>query len=291
MTFISKTVPKELKDRNQWVCYRTKKTADKTFKYMISPKTKEFAKSNDSSTWSSYEEAYLYMIHHKMEGLAFVLTEGITFIDIDHAISNDGIINEIGANILNLTKDTYAEKSCSGHGIHIFALASMPKDAMKRNDSLGLEMYETKRFACITGDVINERYEVLNKQNEINLISENYVGKYEHHTVPTRISVLMDDNEIITKINNSNQKEKFNELFSGDISRYPSWSNADYALVKLLAFWTQNPNQIDAIFRNSGLYREKWDRQLGDSTYGAITIDNAIRSTTKTYKSSHYEYE
>jgi len=39
-------------------------------------------------------------------------------------------------------------------------------------------------------------------------------------------------------------------------------SAADLALCSMLAFWTNNDElRIDSLFRQSGLYREKWERQ------------------------------
>ena len=37
---------------------------------------------------------------------------------------------------------------------------------------------------------------------------------------------------------------------------------------------------MDSLFRQSGLMREKWDRPQSGSTYGALTIQNAV-STMK----------
>ena len=52
----------------------------------------------------------------------------------------------------------------------------------------------------------------------------------------------------------------------------------------MLAFWCGNvEEQIDRIFRESGLMREKWDRNTGDSTYGQITIRNAVSSNSTIY--------
>ena len=88
----------------------------------------------------------------------------------------------------------------------------------------------------------------------------------------------------ISKIRESKQARKFDELYSGNTSGYPSPSNADFAFIRLLVFWTQDRNQLDSIFRSSGLMRDKWDKQIGDSTYGDITINNALSSYTRTYK-------
>lgn len=284
MPFISKNIPQELKAQKQWVCYRTKKTEEKTAKYMISPVTGEFAKSNDESTWTDYDSAFRYMVAKRMEGLAFVLTKGLVFVDIDHITDENGIIGEFGLKLLEELPDTYAERSVSGKGIHIFCYGDLPKDALKRNDELGLEMYDTKRFICITGDTIDGRNQILDYSDSIKEVNEKYVGRRRVRETTICYGAVFSDNELIDKIRESRQWQKFESLYQGDISGYPSHSNADYAFVRMLSFWTQDKSQIDAIVRSSGLYREKWDRRIGNSTYGEITIENALREQTRTYK-------
>ena len=44
----------------------------------------------------------------------------------------------------------------------------------------------------------------------------------------------------------------------------------------ILAWWTNDFSQIDRIFRNSGLYRDKWDSSRGSLTYGAKLIQDAM---------------
>ena len=80
-------------------------------------------------------------------------------------------------------------------------------------------------------------------------------------------------------------REKFKALMDGNWEEgYDSQSDADMALVSILAFWCGNvEEQIDRIFRTSGLMREKWDRRTGDATYGQITIRNAIASSSAIY--------
>lgn len=288
--FVPKNIPRELKNLTQWVCYRTQRSGEKTAKFMISPNTGAFAKSNDPTTWADYETASRYMFNRRMEGLAFVLTEGYVFIDIDHSINAQGEMSELTKTILQKLPVTYAEKSCSGKGVHLICKGNLPEDAMKRNDSIGLEMYDTKRFVCITGDIIDNRTEIVDYSDVITNFNYTFVGKRPPRVLnPIRTEVQFSDNELITKIRNSKKGYKFEALYRGDTSGYASQSNADYAFVRILAFWTQDKNQIDAIVRESGLYREKWDRRIGDSTYGEITIENALRDNTKTYRSKSYE--
>ena len=290
MSFHSKNIPNELKIFPQWVCYRTTKLESKTAKYMISPVTGKFAKSNDPHTWTDYNTAFHYMIAKRLEGLAFVLTEGIVFVDIDHVTDENGTMSLFAQKILEELPKTYAERSVSGNGIHIFCKGRLPKNALKRNDKLGLEMYDTKRFVCITGDIIDHRKEILECEDLIQSVHERYIGKRIPYVQPKTIESVLTYNEIVSKIRESKQGQKFEMLYSGNISGYPSHSNADYAFVKILAFWTQDKSQIDSIVRSSGLYREKWDRKIGNSTYGEITIENALMNQHTIYN-RHYEME
>jgi primase-polymerase (primpol)-like protein len=52
----------------------------------------------------------------------------------------------------------------------------------------------------------------------------------------------------------------FPRLWAGNISPYPSWSEATLALCGMLAFWTRgDAERVDHLFRKSGLMRDKWD--------------------------------
>jgi len=61
------------------------------------------------------------------------------------------------------------------------------------------------------------------------------------------------------------------------------------ALCSLLAFWTGgDAEQMDCLFRESGLVRPKWDEQhfADGATYGERTIERAIAGTDKFYTGS-----
>jgi len=58
------------------------------------------------------------------------------------------------------------------------------------------------------------------------------------------------------------------------------------ALCCLLAFWTGGDHQqIDRLFRQSGLLRDKWDEvhYADGSTYGEKTIERAVASISEFY--------
>ena len=286
-------IPDEMKALNQWACFRTKwnEQEGKYKKIIISPRTGKFAFCNDPATWATFEEAKSYCLRYKFQGLTFALTKDITFIDIDHAVNKDTgeILSQEAVKLLELLPDTFTEKSVSGSGVHILMRGSLPENALKRNDSKGLEFYDTKRFICMTGDLLNGCTTLKDYSDKIADINYSFIGKRKErtfHSAPCSRS----DTDLIETISNSRQGAKFQSLYQGNTGSYQSHSNADFAFASILAWWTQDGSQIDRIFRSSGLMREKWDRRVGGSTYGANLIDAAIGvQPTTTYRSAGYE--
>lgn len=289
MKFFDRNIPLELKDKKQWVAYFKKAEPGNSHvgKVMVSPKTYHHAKSNEPNDWTDFYNAYLFANSYgHMDGLAFVLTEGIVFVDIDHSIDDEGRLSPLAQKLLNEFPGTYAERSCSGHGIHILMKGHLPKDCMKRNDEIGLEMYDTKRFCCITGDVIDGRRTLLDYSGKIEQVAKALMGRKVINPIPKPIygHPTGSDQEIIERALHSKSGQKFSRLYGGDSAGYPSQSSADLALVSMIAFYTQDPSQIDRIFRSSGLFREKWDSPRGDSTYGMMTIMASLSNTRRVYE-------
>ena len=158
----------------------------------------------------------------KLDGLAFVLTEGYVFIDIDHSVDEKGNYSELTNTLLNELPNTYAEHSCSGKGVHIICKGDLGENYKRRNDEIGLEMYQTKRFVCITGDVINDRFDILDYSNIIKDINKKYLGIALEKVIVPRSEPTMSDLELINRIRESKQARKFDELYSGNTSGYPS---------------------------------------------------------------------
>lgn len=90
LTFDPGPVPDELRDRDQWVCWRYAWDGDRNewTKIPINPSTGYVAKSTDSDTWTSFEGATTY--HDRPEtdtdGVGFVVHDDDEIIGIDHYI-------------------------------------------------------------------------------------------------------------------------------------------------------------------------------------------------------------
>jgi primase-polymerase (primpol)-like protein len=229
-------------------------------------------------TWTGYERAKAYAERYRYTGLVFALDKGIVFIDLDRAIdpATGEITSPEARRLLELLPDTYTETSVGGAGIHILLKGGLPPDAYRRNDGKGIEMYDTRRFVCMTGDVTNGSGEIKDYSDRIGQIAYDFVGRrppaHEYAVIPATQS----DTELIARISGSKQGAKFQALYRGDMFGYPSHSHADSAFVFVLAWWVRDPAQIDRIFRSSGLMREKWDSRRGGGTYGGQLIDEAL---------------
>jgi RecA-family ATPase len=102
-----------------------------------------------------------------------------------------------------------------------------------------------------------------------------------HHPASTngRHTELTDD-EVIALARRAKNAAKFEALWSGDTQGYASHSEADQAYISLLAFYTQDEEQLDRLYRQSGLCRQKWLERPG---YRCSTIEKALSSLSETY--------
>jgi hypothetical protein len=93
----------------------------------------------------------------------------------------------------------------------------------------------------------------------------------------------LTDEEVIALARGARNAAKFEVLWEGDTSGYASHSEADQALISLLAFYTQDEAQLDSLYQRSGLCREKWLKRSG---YRRSTIEKALSNPTETYSPS-----
>jgi hypothetical protein len=94
----------------------------------------------------------------------------------------------------------------------------------------------------------------------------------------------LTDEKVIRLARSAKNAAKFEALWQGDISGYASHSEADQALVSLLAFYTQDEGQLDSLYRRSDLCREKGLKRSG---YRRSTIEKALSNLTETYSPSN----
>lgn len=286
-------IPDALKRNASFCVWKMEKRSGRPTKVPYNPRTGNMAKTNDPSTFADFNTAMKAYAIGGWDGIGYRVSEGIGAIDIDHCIREDGSLNDVAASILGIFSTAYFEKSPSGTGLRGFFRLS-PDFAYDKtvyyinNRKHGLEVYlpgTTNRFVTVTGDMFRSGT-VTQDDKALQTALDTFMKR------STRVSSktvepcsYLDDDGVIAHASASESGDKFKALYAGNWEEgYDSQSDADMALVSILAFWCGNvEEQIDRIFRTSGLMRDKWDRHTGDSTYGQITIRNAVSTNSEIY--------
>lgn len=290
-------VPIELKTLKRWVCFKVEGIEDgKTTKRPYNPMSGKLAKVNDKLTWSNFNIAINGCIKYNCDGIGFILGEGIFGIDLDNHADENGVppmsdeeFEEFANEFIEQT-NSYTEWSQSGKGVHIICYGKLPSGARRKGC---VEMYDSGRFFAFTGNVI-KKIPIQNREQEIIPLWEKWINvKSENNYVaPTRPNNIyreelkLSDKEIIeTALASKNGAEFYRYYHDGDISQNGNdQSSADLSFCNMLAFWCNGDRQqMDRIFRDSALMREKWDELRGEKTYGEKTLDMALNSFREGY--------
>ena len=286
-------IPDALKHNASFCVWKMEKRSGRPTKVPYNPKTGAMAKTNDPSTFTDFNTAMKAYAIGGWDGIGYRVSEGIGAIDIDHCIREDGSLNDVAASILGIFSTAYFERSPSGTGLRGFFKLS-PDFAYDKtiyyinNRKHGLEVYlpgTTNRFVTVTGDMFREGT-VERDDDALRSMLDTFMKRSSRVSAKTiEPESYLDDDGVIAHASASASGDKFKALYEGRWEEgYDSQSDADMAFVSMLCFWCGNvEEQIDRIFRSSGLMRDKWDRMTGDSTYGQITIRNAIASTSEIY--------
>src|SRR5699024_3299194 len=140
----------------------------------------EMAKSNDESTWVSFEDAESQSFNY--DGIGFFFKAPYVGIDLDKVGNEieayleepdtDNIISEF-INVL----ETYAEISPSGTGIHLITKGELPPRGRRRGN---VEIYDTGRFFTMTGKHIGG-YNGINEDEygQLNFLHNKYIANHE----------------------------------------------------------------------------------------------------------------
>lgn len=266
-------IPDELKRLKQWCCW----AGDKLPK---NPHTGGNAQSSNPDTWGTFEETLQACEKYHFDGVGFQFANGYFGVDLDHCLDDIDFVDEFVE-----TLGSYTEYSRSGNGIHIICKGALPEGRRRRGN---VEMYNTGRYFIMTGNLYNDKYTTIKDCSEtIKILHSKYLYEETPKVAPKVFQPIdLSDQEIIDKARNCKTGGVFQLLYSGQWQGiYSSQSEADLALCSHLAFWCQkNAQQMDRIFRTSGLMREKWDKYRGQYTYGQKTIEQAILHCVDVYE-------
>jgi hypothetical protein len=239
--------------------------------------------------WRSFD-AVVEEDRERACGIGWVIQSGYVVFDLDDALDDEGQPRKQFRSFVE-SVDTYVEKSLSGRGLHIFVKSTVTPDKDKVSyvypDGSKMEVLAPGWYVRMTGEVYASKpskvhgygdmvKEALQKIGEANGEAP---GGSSHAGEPGPGNSLTDE-EVLQRAASARNGEKFTRLMEGNTSAHDGDdSSADLALCNILRFWTGgDPEQMDDLFRRSGLMREKWDERRGESTYGQKTIALALQT-------------
>lgn len=243
-------IPEEMKAHAQWVCVNeAKEPAHPQGGYKIN--------AQDAANWLTFDEAVRFA-EQRGWWVAFVFSDADPFVcvDLDNKDQDDrktalhhSIVQEAG--------DTYAERSKSGTGFHIVVKGSM-SSGTRKSPAHGIEIFPKGQYVIITGDAVRLA-PIADGQALLDYLLARMPAPLSSVALEDREAV-MEDEEVIELAMNAANADKFNELCRGDWQAmgYESQSEADMALLSILAYYSLDNEQVRRIFRMSNLgKREK----------------------------------
>jgi hypothetical protein len=296
MTF--ENIPDELKTRIQFCVWRYELLAGETkpTKVPYNPKTGAKISTTDPQTWCAFGEAIAAV--SRFDGLGFVFSARDEYCGIDlddpYAIKEDGSPKfPLDKQVEIATRHTsilaqipgYAEWSPSGRGIHIIAKGKVPHG--RRRDAV--EVYSDMRYFTMTGNVFRSA-PIVDANEKINLLwSQMAPADRGMNGFVPEFKQENDDDKVYDMAATAANGDKFVALYNGNWEQYyASQSEADFALIDIIAFYTQFTPQIMRMFRDSALGKRKkaerddyvtnmisraFDNQVPPIDYSAL-IDN-----------------
>lgn len=274
-------IPPSLRQLTRWIWWDKQKKPH-------SAATGELIDPTNPKCGVPYEDAVDYMLLELSAcGLGFMLGDGIAGVDIDGAFDEAGCLHSDAREIVELMKPCYMERSPSGNGIHILGFGVKSRMACKKPLPVSkmLEVYDKGRYFTVTGDRLPESAaDLTDLTPHLAALGEKYFPAANHNKPSSALSEgVWSDREVLDSIRQSpSHAFIFEDLWNGDLARYNGdHSSADAALIERLLFFSGgNEPQVDRLFRQSGLMREKWDEMRGSKTYGDLTIGRLKQQMT-----------
>ena len=286
-------IPPGIQKRGLFCLYRLERKTPDAVKPEKVPYKQDGTRVDPSNpaNFCSFDESLAAYHNGGFDGIGIGCFAPIGMTDVDGCV-HDGKLDEWAQEIVD-EMDSYTELSPSGTGIHIFFLVEdfiYDKERYYINNrKTHVEVYvpgATHRFLTMTGQCIHGT-EVMERTEQLKGVLEKYMVRPQADVTLPKVTApgsFLSDSSVIAKMQTSRQGEKAKALWDGSIPDGKSHSEADMALAEILAFWCGGDiEQMDRLFRQSGLMRDKWDRPQSGSTYGWLTLEKAVRNCTAFY--------
>jgi putative DNA primase/helicase len=270
----------ELQPLPQWVVWKGELEAGKRKKVPYNPNYYNVharASVKIPKSWGSLDQSLKALETGDYSGIGFMITPPLTFVDLDHSYDRTTkTITDPQAQEVVRDLNSYTEVSPSGTGLHILSYGNLPG----KNVHTGIELYGQDRFTTITTNhIAGTPATIEQRQDAIASLYHRFAPKVSEPIIQNTSGGVRTGATMTELPPEAEHDAVLQRLLSGDITDYPSASNADFVLVLKLLHWTgDNVDLTRKLFVESGLYREgKTGRKTGQTNYLDMTINNAIR--------------
>jgi NrS-1 polymerase HBD domain len=277
------TIPAELRERPQWVTWRLEQRDGKTTKVPYDPRSGRRSSSTDPATWTDFETAASAAGGYDGVGYVFAPDDPFAGVDLDGCYDEHGNLHPEAARVA-LELDSYAERSVGGRGLHVLVrgkLNGRRRRSSKTPWGAEFEVYDRGRYFAITGErLVDVPPSINERQAELAAVVARLLppAADSEQRAANNGHIRAGDRELLERAFAARNGTDVERLWRGDASAYVSRSEADLALCGALAFWTgPDPERIATLFRQSGLMRDKWNRD----DYKTATIERALAGRTE----------
>ena len=294
-------IPPDLRAVRAWVGWKWKLERNGRWtKVPVNVKTGRLAETDDDKTWSDFDMALQNYKRVRCDGIGLCRAGDLVFIDCDGVFDANGDLLAFPwvEKILSALRGrVHLERSVTGTGFHGIGRVTLPPGRRQFDDPTrthtGYGFYDKNRLFTFSGNILPGSGEICDVTAELAdlhrelfpVATTNYVAA-THRTVRASSAAALSDAELIERARCAKNNTKFSRLFDGDRTGYPSQSEADMALLRMLAFWTgRDAARMTALFRRSGLYRKK----SGRADYINGTIEKAIAETVEVFSQASSE--
>jgi hypothetical protein len=245
-------IPNELKCLKQWVCCH-----DTTTKLPLNPYNLKPASVDNPNTWGTYLDALAANTKHV--GFVFTSNDPYCVIDLDDKPDNPATPEqrEIFKKIISAF-DSYTEISQSGFGVHVICKGPVFSGCRQNK----VELYSKERYMIFTGNLLGPSKPI---QDRSELIATLHKELFNSRPLAPLLWLAPDlpDESVLNMANAARNESgaKFKALWNGTHGM-ESHSEADFALLSLLCFYSKSDEQVIRLFHQSALgKREKAFRQ------------------------------
>ncbi|MCQ2356248.1 MAG: hypothetical protein MJ014_04435, partial [Methanocorpusculum sp.] len=273
-------IPAALRARRQWLVWRYGERDGKPTKIPADPRT---LRNTDATkaVWTYDECAAAVRAHPDiLAGVGVSLRDGLCAVDFDKVLDEGGRLKPDHDHMRRVVDiiNSHTEISPSGTGLHILFVAHPPPECKERSRSERGEIYTHDRFMTVTGRAWGEARDVREiTADEFRDVYHEIMGPAPTRGTATRIRTAAPDpatggndqaptgpttteekgekaptdEEVMSRVLST---EKGRRLWAGDTSGYPSPSEADAALLVMLAYPAKGDQaQMRRVFLKSGL--------------------------------------